>query len=81
MTSLADWRLATQHLDNAPFLMPTLETASIFHATHNDELAIALTESFAQPILALRVGGMICCRVYAYVVRAIPRCIIHRLGR
>lgn len=57
MMSLADWRLATQHLDNNHFLMPTLETASIFHATHNDELAIALTESFAQPILALRVGG------------------------
>ncbi|ELA09521.1 hypothetical protein MOMA_03925 [Moraxella macacae 0408225] len=57
MASLANWRLATQHLDKAKFLMPTLETASIFHATHNDELAIALTESFTQQILALRIGG------------------------
>lgn len=57
MTSLADWRLASQNYGNDIFLMPTLETAQIFHATHNDELAIALTESFSQEILALRVGG------------------------
>lgn len=57
MKSLADWRLASQTHSDGQFLMPTLETAQIFHPTHNDELAIALTESFSQQILALRVGG------------------------
>lgn len=57
MTSLADWRLASQNYADDKFLMPTLETAQMFHATHNDELAIALTESFSQEILALRIGG------------------------
>lgn len=57
MSSLADWRLASQQHADDKFLMPTLETAQMFHATHNDELAIALTESFSQQILALRIGG------------------------
>lgn len=57
MKSLADWRLASQNYADDKFIMPTLETAQIFHATHNDELAIALTESFSQEILALRIGG------------------------
>lgn len=57
MTSLADWRLACQQHTASQVLMPTLETASIFNPIHNQELAMALTESFSQPIFALRIGG------------------------
>ncbi len=57
MASLASWRWACQHLPKTHFLMPTLETAPIFGASHNHELALALAEGFDQDILAVRVGG------------------------
>lgn len=57
MFSLADWRWACQNLPKTHFLMPTLETAPIFGAAHNQELANAFTEGFDQQILAVRVGG------------------------
>lgn len=57
MVSLADWRYACQHLDRQHFIMPTLETALIFGANHNQELAEAFREGFDQEILAIRVGG------------------------
>lgn len=57
MLTLADWRLACQSLARDFYLMPTLETASIFNPFHNQELAMALTEAFSQSILALRIGG------------------------
>lgn len=57
MLTLADWRLACQSLAKDFYLMPTLETASIFNPFHNQELAMALTEAFSQSILALRIGG------------------------
>ncbi|MDO4700153.1 MAG: HpcH/HpaI aldolase/citrate lyase family protein [Moraxella sp.] len=57
MVSLADWRYACQNLSKTHFIMPTLETALVFGATHNQELAVALSEGFDQEILAVRVGG------------------------
>lgn len=57
MLSLAEWRLASQALNSSQLLMPTLETRAIFNPIHNQELALALTEGFNQPILALRIGG------------------------
>ena len=57
MFSLSNWRVACQYIDDEHLLMPTLETASIFNHTHNQELAIALQNSFDQSVFALRVGG------------------------
>lgn len=57
MRSLANWRYACQNLSKKQFIMPTLETALVFGAIHNQELASAFSEGFDQEILAIRVGG------------------------
>ncbi|WP_228284633.1 MULTISPECIES: HpcH/HpaI aldolase/citrate lyase family protein [unclassified Psychrobacter] len=57
MSRLSDWRIACQNLPSKQLLMPTLETAALFDAEHNQNLAIAFKEAFSQPIFALRIGG------------------------
>ena len=57
MARLSDWRIACQNLPHKQLLMPTLETAALFDAQHNQDLAIAFKEAFSQPIFALRIGG------------------------
>ncbi|GAA0311327.1 HpcH/HpaI aldolase/citrate lyase family protein [Psychrobacter aestuarii] len=57
MYRLSDWRISCQNLPEKQLLMPTLETAALFDAHHNQDLAIAFKEAFRQPVFALRIGG------------------------